>query len=144
MGILRLLGIGACKGLHCAGCGKGIPGGIGLLGVIILLAIAGSKHMAGLIGQFLHFLEMALLTVAIGAAICSVIVVLGIRAITRVWPVMGMSWEGKTQCEIKADADEYGELVPQWPNMGRLQITDTQPIPVITDAREPAYQDTWT
>lgn len=140
MGILRILGIVGCKGLHCAGCGKGKPAGI--VALIVLLLIAAHKQMAGLIGELLHFLEMAVIFVGIGLVAAGVVIALSLRAITMVRPVLGMKWDGKTQCEIKADHDEYYELVPQWPERGMLEMHNTQPIPVYSDEREKA--DTWT
>lgn len=103
-----------CKGLHCAGCGKGIPAAI--VGVIIVLVFSGALKLAGAMGEIVGMIETASLYIGIGLALCGLATVLGIRAITRVKPVMAMRWQGPTMCETKADADEYGELVSQWPD----------------------------
>lgn len=115
-----------CKGLHCAGCGKGFP--VGILAAIILLVMAIHNHIMGAIGALIHDLEMIALFLAIGAAVFAVIIVIALRGITMVRPVMGMKWEGETQTEIKANSDEFGELVPQWPNRSALAL-----VPAVTN-----------
>lgn len=106
-----------CKGLHCAGCGKGIP--LGVILTLILFAIsAGSK-----IGTALHSIEIGLVWLGIFGLAASTITILAIRAITRIRPVMGMRW---------SDEPGYSELTdtyPEWPKVpwidgNRTSVTD--------------------
>lgn len=57
----------ACKGLHCAGCGKGIPASLFVLVVGILLASSHSFNNA--LG---HAIELAVIVLGIAATVVSI------------------------------------------------------------------------
>lgn len=69
-----------CKGLHCAGCGKGFPAGIVL--AIIALAAIGSRHADRWIGRF--FGEAAVI-LAILVPVILIVSALVLKLIIRVF-----------------------------------------------------------
>lgn len=111
---------GACKGLHCAGCGKGIPLGIVLLFLGVMAAISRGAHevlgaMANMLGGFL---------IAMAIGIPASIMLTGLFASLIAARYSGLSvtrFEGLTQTEKwewenkQPLPDSSSMFFPQWP-----------------------------
>ncbi len=112
-----------CKGLHCAGCGKGIPAGIVV--VLVLIAVAGGKIFGGMADAIRTALIYFAITVPIAAAFTAIV----IAKIFRSGNVLGMKWDGKTMAETKAQAEitESRYAVPQWPNRPAIESIQQRP-----------------
>lgn len=105
-----------CRGLHCAGCGKGIP-----LGIVVALCIAGMA--IGTSGND-SALAKDIANDIIAIAICMAIAAIGTAfAVAYAWKAHsapGIRWEGPTMAETKARL-ENDYTVPQWPHTAPIQ-----------------------
>lgn len=92
-----------CKGLHCAGCGKGIPAGIViiLLGVVFRLASQVSNTMV-------HELASAIMWGAFVVGGCVVATGTSIALLQRRdFQMMYTNWEGPTTVQEKVQEDTW-------------------------------------
>lgn len=105
----------ACKGLHCAGCGKGIPAAV----VVIMLAIVASMNDA------MGAIAVALYWVAGGVVLAAIVAPLLIRAIVQRMPVVYIKWDN-TPMVTEAKLIEIPST-PQWP------YAEYRPLPQITE-----------
>jgi hypothetical protein len=115
-----------CKGLHCAGCGKGIP--LGALIVLILFVIGDGSAIpvhalewwaVGIVGTIL----------AIGGAAGAIASLLYHKAFV----IDYSHWDTPTYVQQK-------EMAAQWPNAGRLEREIDHTVPLTKMVNE----DTWT
>lgn len=100
----------ACKGLHCAGCGKGIPAGA----VIILVIVA-------IVGRNANAISSALMEFVIGAAVVVFLAVaIAGAAVYRLMhqpertAILTGRWEGQSMTTLTGPV-MANERIGEWP-----------------------------
>jgi len=101
----------ACKGLHCAGCGKGIPLGAVVLGIILAMV----AHSAGAITAAFEELIIGAAIVVFLAAIMATAAVMRLMALPENRNVLSGRWEGTGYTELTGHY-QSGEPIRQWPD----------------------------
>lgn len=115
----------ACKGLHCAGCGKGIPAGALILGVILVMV----GRSAGAITAAFEELLIGAAVVVFLAAVISVTAIMRVMARQENRAVLAGRWNGAGYTELTGHY-QSGEPIRQWPDVEyRPQIAPRHTIP---------------
>lgn len=89
-----------CKGLHCAGCGKGIP-----LSIVVVLILIASRAGTAISGTIEECIIAIMASIAFGVIATPLV----LWAIMRKHPIIGGRWDGLMMAEEKAMSE-----IPEW------------------------------
>lgn len=130
----HLLGGAACKGLHCLGCGKGIPAGV-LAVIAVVVAVLNPRPVLDALANFIRAIGPEL----IGLGACAAFAIVGTMAVIARMrqaavldysrfdgPTMVEQWEEAAGVPLVAPPRQMG---PSWPLRPAIA-----PTPVISGA----------
>ncbi len=101
----------ACKGLHCAGCGKGIPAGVVILGIILAFV----ARSAGAITAAFEELIIAAAIVTFLAVVIATAAVVSLFGRVANEGILSGRWNGVGYTELSGHY-QSGEPIREWPN----------------------------